>query len=140
MNFSELVNENKRALARLRESPRLLVHRRDGGDLVLTTAARAEQGQDRCVGSHPNADRCRPRREPGAGSMELPLDIPPDAFPGSASCPGPPLDGHRPQRADGQGLGADDSRLGCRPPPTRVPTTAETTRSRPDGDRLIGIS
>ena len=45
VNFSELVNKNKQTLARLQESPRLLLHRRDGEDLVLTTAARAEQDQ-----------------------------------------------------------------------------------------------
>lgn len=40
VNFSELVNKNKQTLARLQEAPRPLLHRRDGEDLVLTTAAR----------------------------------------------------------------------------------------------------
>ncbi|MBZ3901038.1 hypothetical protein [Streptomyces griseiscabiei] len=78
VNFSELVNKNKQTLARLQESSRLLLHRRDGEDLVLTTAARAEQ--DRTVVSA--ATRmlvAMARREPG--SMELLLDILPDAFP-----------------------------------------------------------
>lgn len=43
VNFSELVNKNKQTLARLQESPRLLLHRRDGEDLVLTTAGRGDR-------------------------------------------------------------------------------------------------
>ncbi|WP_406861401.1 hypothetical protein ABZO31_13440 [Streptomyces sp. HUAS MG47] len=78
VNFSELVNKNKQTLARLKHSPQLLLHRRDGEDLVLTTAARA--AQDRTVVSA--ATRmlaAMARREPG--SMELLLDVLPDAFP-----------------------------------------------------------
>ncbi|MEU5312121.1 hypothetical protein [Streptomyces sp. NPDC021562] len=90
VNFSELVNRNKQTLARLQESPRLLLHRRDGEDLVLTTAARAEQ--DRTVVSA--ATRmlvALARREPG--SMELLLDILPDAFPWVRFLPEPDLHG-----------------------------------------------
>lgn len=78
MNFSELVNKNKQTLARLNESPRLLLHRRDGEDLVLTTAARAEQDQT-VVSAATRMLAAMARREPG--SMELLLDILPDAFP-----------------------------------------------------------
>lgn len=78
VNFSELVNKNKQTLARLRESPRLLLHRRDGEDLVLTTAARAEQDQT-VVSAATRMLAAMARREPG--SMELLLDILPDAFP-----------------------------------------------------------
>jgi hypothetical protein len=78
VNFSELVNKNKQTLARLRESPRLLLHRRDGEDLVLTTAARAEQDQT-VVSVATRMLSAMARREPG--STELLLDILPDAFP-----------------------------------------------------------
>ncbi|MEY6569460.1 hypothetical protein AB8B12_31980 [Streptomyces sp. PGLac3x] len=78
VHFSELVNRNRRTLARLEGSRSLLIRRRDGEDLVLTTASRAEQ--DRTVVSA--ATRmllAMARREPG--SMELLLDLLPDAFP-----------------------------------------------------------
>ncbi|MFF0217350.1 hypothetical protein [Streptomyces vinaceus] len=78
VNFSELVNKNKKTLARLKESPRLLLHRRDGEDLVLTTAARAEQDQT-VVSAATRMLAAMARREPG--STELLLDILPDAFP-----------------------------------------------------------
>ncbi|MFI8392119.1 hypothetical protein [Streptomyces sp. NPDC085540] len=78
VNFSELVNKNKQTLARLKESPRLLLHRRDGEDLVLTTAARAEQDQT-VVSAATKMLSAMARREPG--SMELLLDILPEAFP-----------------------------------------------------------
>lgn len=78
MNFSELVNKNKQTLARLKESPRLLLHRRDGEDLVLTTAARAEQDQT-VVSAATRMLAAMARREPGG--MEPLLDILPDAFP-----------------------------------------------------------
>ncbi|MFI6700035.1 IS3 family transposase [Streptomyces sp. NPDC050509] len=57
MNFSELVNKNKQTLARLKDSPRLLLHRRDGEDLVLTTVARAEQDQTRLAPCQPRPKR-----------------------------------------------------------------------------------
>ncbi|MFZ3498417.1 hypothetical protein ACODT5_35195 [Streptomyces sp. 5.8] len=78
VNFSELVNKNKQTLARLKESPRLLLHRRDGEDLVLTTAARAEQDQT-VVSAATRMLAAMARKEPG--STELLLDILPDAFP-----------------------------------------------------------
>ncbi|MEU6991538.1 hypothetical protein ABZ953_12885 [Streptomyces sp. NPDC046465] len=78
VNFSELVNKNRQTLARLKESPRLLLHRRDGEDLVLTTAARAEQDQT-VVSAATRMLAAMARREPG--SMELLLDILPEAFP-----------------------------------------------------------
>lgn len=78
VNFSELVNKNKQTLARLDESPRLLLHRRDGEDLVLTTAARAEQDRS-VVSAATRMLAAMARREPGR--MELLLDILPDAFP-----------------------------------------------------------
>ncbi|MHA7960651.1 hypothetical protein ACX9I7_23110 [Streptomyces sp. L500] len=78
VNFSELVNKNKQTLARLKESPRLLLHRRDGEDLVLTTAARAEQDRT-VVSAATRMLAAMARREPG--SMELLLDVLPDAFP-----------------------------------------------------------
>ncbi|MEU5064279.1 hypothetical protein ACFCZQ_34235 [Streptomyces virginiae] len=78
VNFSELVNKNKQTLARLKESPRLLLHRRDGEDLVLTTAAKAEQDQT-VVSAASRMLSAMARRE--AGSMELLLDILPEAFP-----------------------------------------------------------
>ncbi|MFB7259148.1 hypothetical protein [Streptomyces nojiriensis] len=78
VNFSELVNKNKQTLARLKESPRLLLHRRDGEDLVLTTAARAEQDQT-VVSAATRMLAAMARREPGG--MELLLDLLPEAFP-----------------------------------------------------------
>ncbi|WP_105972918.1 hypothetical protein [Streptomyces geranii] len=78
VNFSELVNKNKQTLARLKESSRLLLHRRDGEDLVLTTAARAEQDRT-VVSAATRILAAMARREPG--STELLLDILPDAFP-----------------------------------------------------------
>ncbi|MFK4065884.1 hypothetical protein [Streptomyces sp. NPDC029674] len=78
VNFSELVNKNKQTIARLDESPRLLLRRRDGEDLVLTTAARAEQDQT-VVSAATRMLAAMARREPG--SMELLLDILPEAFP-----------------------------------------------------------
>ncbi|MBC9723678.1 hypothetical protein [Streptomyces sp. TRM68367] len=78
VNFSELVNKNKQTLAPLKESPRLLLHRRDGEDLVLTTAARAEQEQT-VVSAATRILAAIARYEPG--SMELLLDILPNAFP-----------------------------------------------------------
>ncbi|WP_406452052.1 hypothetical protein OG782_17645 [Streptomyces sp. NBC_00876] len=86
VNFSELVNKNKQTLARLEESPRLLLHRRDGEDLVLTTAARAEQDRS-VVSAATRMLAAMARREPG--SMELLLDILPDAFPWVRFLPGP---------------------------------------------------
>ncbi|MEE1938450.1 hypothetical protein V1L54_03315 [Streptomyces sp. TRM 70361] len=88
MNFSEPVNRNKQTPARLRESPRLLLHRRDGENLVLTTAARAEQDQT-VVSAATRMLTAMARREPG--SMELLLDIPPDAFPWVRFLPEPGL-------------------------------------------------
>ncbi|MFF4408211.1 hypothetical protein ACFY2W_03660 [Streptomyces sp. NPDC001262] len=78
VNFSELVNKNKQTLARLKETPRLLLRRRDGEDLVLTTAERAEQDQT-VVSAATRMLVAMARHEPG--SMELLLDILPDAFP-----------------------------------------------------------
>jgi hypothetical protein len=78
VNFSELVNKNKQTLARLKDSPRLVLHRRDGEDLVLTTAARAEQDQT-VVSAATRMLAAMARREPG--SIDLLLDILPDAFP-----------------------------------------------------------
>ncbi|WP_089099195.1 hypothetical protein [Streptomyces hyaluromycini] len=88
VNFSELVNKNKQTLARLQDSPRLLLHRRDGEDLVLTTAARAEQDQT-VVSAATRMLAAMARREPG--SMELLLDILPDAFPWVRFLPEPDL-------------------------------------------------
>ncbi|WP_159768862.1 hypothetical protein [Streptomyces sp. HM190] len=78
VNFSELVNKNRQTLARLHESPRLILRRRDGEDLILTTATRAEQDQT-VVSAATRMLVAMARREPG--SMELLLDILPDAFP-----------------------------------------------------------
>ncbi|MEU8889525.1 hypothetical protein [Streptomyces sp. NPDC048442] len=78
VNFSELVNKNKQTLARLKVTPRLVLHRRDGEDLVLTTAARAEQDQT-VVSAATRMLAAIARREPG--STELLLDLLPDAFP-----------------------------------------------------------
>ncbi|GAB2936620.1 hypothetical protein [Streptomyces heilongjiangensis] len=78
VNFSELVNKNRQTLARLQESPRLRLRRRDGEDLILTTATRAEQDQT-VVSAATRMLVAMARREPG--SMELLLDILPDAFP-----------------------------------------------------------
>ncbi|MEV0034815.1 hypothetical protein ACFRR7_22095 [Streptomyces sp. NPDC056909] len=86
VNFSELVNKNKQTLARLKESPRLLLHRRDGEDLVLTTAARAEQDRT-VVSAATRMLAAMTRREPG--SVELLLDILPDAFPWVRFLPDP---------------------------------------------------
>ncbi|MFE3197389.1 hypothetical protein [Embleya sp. NPDC059237] len=78
VNFSELVNKNKQTLALLDESPRLLLHRRDGEDLVLTTATRVEQDQS-VVSAATRILTALARREPG--STALLLDVLPDAFP-----------------------------------------------------------
>ncbi|MGW0824580.1 hypothetical protein [Streptomyces sp. NPDC002845] len=86
VNFSELVNKNNQTLPRLKESSRLLLHRRDGEDLVLTTAARAEQDQT-VVSAATRMLAAMARREPG--SMELLLDILPDAFPWVGFLPEP---------------------------------------------------
>ncbi|MBA4866195.1 hypothetical protein H1V43_33715 [Streptomyces sp. PSKA54] len=45
-NLSELLNKPKLTLAGLRGARRILLRRRDDEDLVLTTAARAEQDQE----------------------------------------------------------------------------------------------
>ncbi|KRV47369.1 hypothetical protein AQ490_07865 [Wenjunlia vitaminophila] len=88
VNFSDLVNRNKQTLARLKESPRLVLHRRDGEDLVLTTAARDEQDRT-VVSAATRMLSAMARREPG--SMELLLDILPDAFPWVRFLPEPDL-------------------------------------------------
>ncbi|MGB9996837.1 hypothetical protein ACPMJQ_20010 [Streptomyces pseudogriseolus] len=88
VTFSELVNKNTQTLARLKESRRLLLHRRDGEDLVLTTAARAEQDQT-VVSAATRMLAAMARREPGG--MELLLDILPDAFPWVRFLPEPDL-------------------------------------------------
>ncbi|MGV9283749.1 hypothetical protein [Streptomyces sp. NPDC003730] len=88
VNFSELVNKNKQTLARLQETSKLLLHRRDGEDLVLTTAARAEQDQT-VVSAATRMLVAMARQEPG--SMELLLDILPDAFPWVRFLPEPDL-------------------------------------------------
>ncbi|MGW2600002.1 DUF6247 family protein [Streptomyces klenkii] len=46
MNLSELLNKPKVTLAALRGTRRILLRRRDDEDLVLTTAARAEQDHE----------------------------------------------------------------------------------------------
>lgn len=46
LNLSELLNKPKATLAALRVSRRILLRRRDDEDLVLTTAARAEQDSE----------------------------------------------------------------------------------------------
>ncbi|MFD5322016.1 hypothetical protein [Streptomyces sp. NPDC127098] len=78
VNFSELVNKNKQTLARLQDSPRLLLRRRDGEDLVLTTASRAEQDQT-VVSAATRMLMAIARRDPGG--VSLLLDILPEAFP-----------------------------------------------------------
>jgi hypothetical protein len=78
VNFSELVNKNRQTLARLRESPRLVLHRRDGEDLVLTTAARAEQDRT-VVSAATRMLAAMARRDPD--STQLLLDVLPEAFP-----------------------------------------------------------
>ncbi|MBT2404023.1 hypothetical protein J7I97_06375 [Streptomyces sp. ISL-87] len=78
VNFSELVNKNRQTLARLRLSRRLLLLRRDGEDLMLTTAARAEQDQA-VVSAATRMLAAIVRRDPGR--MELLLDLLPEAFP-----------------------------------------------------------
>ncbi|MGW4457738.1 hypothetical protein ACWEJQ_16300 [Streptomyces albidoflavus] len=78
VHFSELVNRNRRTLARLEGSRSLLIRRRDGEDLVLTTASRAEQDRT-VVSAATRMLMAMARREPG--SMELLLDLLPDAFP-----------------------------------------------------------
>jgi hypothetical protein len=88
VNFSELVNKNKQTLARLKESPHLLLHRRDGEDLVLTTATRAEQDQT-VVSAATRMLAAMARREPG--STALLLDILPDAFPWVRFLPEPDI-------------------------------------------------
>ena len=88
VNFSELVNKNKQALARRNESPRLLLRRRDGEDLVLTTATRAEQDQT-VVSAATRMLAAMARREPG--STALLLDILPDAFPWVRFLPEPDI-------------------------------------------------
>ncbi|MFD4144207.1 hypothetical protein [Streptomyces sp. NPDC058572] len=45
-NLSELLNKPKATLAALRGARRMVLRRRDDEDLVLTTAARAEQDQE----------------------------------------------------------------------------------------------
>ncbi|MEV8535683.1 hypothetical protein [Streptomyces sp. NPDC051211] len=88
VNFSELVNKNKQTLARLKQSPRLLLHRRDGEDLVLTTAARAEQDQT-VVSAATRMLSAMAQRDPG--TMELLLGILPDAFPWVRFLPEPDI-------------------------------------------------
>lgn len=78
VNFSELVNKNKQTLARLKESSRLLLRRRDGEDLVLTTVTRAEQDRT-VVSAATRMLAAMARRDPG--TTELLLDVLPDAFP-----------------------------------------------------------
>ncbi|MBA5226082.1 hypothetical protein OHN99_18935 [Streptomyces jietaisiensis] len=78
VNFSEPVIKNKQTLARLQESPRPLLHRREAEDLVLTTAARAEQDQT-VVSAATRILSAMARQE--LGSTERLLDILPDAFP-----------------------------------------------------------
>jgi hypothetical protein len=78
VNFSELVNKNRQTVARLRLSRRLLLLRRDGEDLVLTTAARAEQDQA-VVSAATRMLAAIVRRDPGR--MELLLELLPEAFP-----------------------------------------------------------
>ncbi|MEU5594557.1 hypothetical protein [Streptomyces sp. NPDC020298] len=80
--------KNKQTLARLQESPRPLLHRRDGEDLVLSTAARAEQDQT-VVSAATRMLAAMACQEPG--SMELLLDILPDAFPWGRFLPEPDL-------------------------------------------------
>ncbi|MFJ5046604.1 hypothetical protein [Streptomyces sp. NPDC088719] len=78
VNFSELVNKNKQTLARLKESSRLLLRRRDGEDLVLTTVTRAEQDRT-VVSAATRMLAAMARRDPG--TTRLLLDVLPDAFP-----------------------------------------------------------
>lgn len=78
VNFSELVNKNKQTLARLKESSRLLLRRRDGEDLVLTTVTRAEQDRT-VVSAATRMLAAMARRDPG--TTQLLLDVLPDAFP-----------------------------------------------------------
>ncbi|MFJ5547221.1 hypothetical protein [Streptomyces sp. NPDC093225] len=88
VHFSELVNKNRKTLSRLKRYRRLLLMRRDGEDLVLTTAARAEQDQA-VVSAATRMLAAIARRDPGR--MALLLDLLPEAFPWVRFLPQPDL-------------------------------------------------
>jgi hypothetical protein len=79
-NFSELVQKPKDTVARLQDNARkgLLLHRRDGEDLYLTTAERAEQVTE-VVGSHTRIFVAMMKEDPNA--VELLTRVFPEAFP-----------------------------------------------------------
>jgi hypothetical protein len=79
-NFSELINKPKDTVARLQDNARkgLLLHRRDGEDLYLTTAERADQVTE-VVGSQARLFVAMMKDDPHA--VELLTRVFPEAFP-----------------------------------------------------------
>lgn len=79
-NFSELVQKPKDTVARLQDNTRkgLLLHRRDGEDLYLTTAERAEQISE-VVGSHTRIFVAMMKNDPNA--VATLTRVFPEAFP-----------------------------------------------------------
>src|SRR5947207_8898410 len=76
--FSELVNRPKDTVAKLRASRRVWLRRRDDEDLVLTTAARAEQDTE-MVSATTRMFVALMRHDEQARSLLL--DVMPEAFP-----------------------------------------------------------
>lgn len=77
-NLSDLLNKPKATLARLATSRRLLLHRRDDEDLVLTTAERAAQ-DTAVVRDTTRLFREMMRQEPAV--MALAVQVLPSVFP-----------------------------------------------------------
>lgn len=79
-NFSELINKPKDTVARLQDNARkgLLLHRRDGEDLYLTTAERAGQVSE-VVGSQARIFVAMMKDDPQA--VEILTRVFPEAFP-----------------------------------------------------------
>jgi hypothetical protein len=77
-NLSDLLNKPKATLARLASNRRLLLHRRDAEDLVLTTAERAAQ-DTAVVRDTTRLFREMMRRDPAV--MTLAVQVLPSVFP-----------------------------------------------------------
>ncbi len=78
VNLSDLLNKPKATLARLATSRRILLHRRDDEDLVLTTAERAAQ-DTAVVRDTTRLFREMTRRDPAV--MALAVQVLPAVFP-----------------------------------------------------------
>jgi hypothetical protein len=85
VTLSELLNKPKATLARLDGSRRVILHRRDAEDLVLTTAGRASQDSE-VIATTTRMFVSMMKRDPEARALVM--DVVPEVFPWVRFLPG----------------------------------------------------